>query len=110
MVTRNPALGKVQVNHAVGTINESLMDRFYTSSGWKSVSGQVGRTGIDGFLMKMDDSGVVRDLLIVESKYNRSMLKPTNRGMQMSDVWVRKKSRSCAKRSPTTRRIARLRN
>ena len=74
MVTRNPALGKVQVNHAVGTINESLMDRFYTSSGWKSVSGQVGRTGIDGFLMKMDDSGVVRDLLIVESKYNKVLV------------------------------------
>ena len=100
VISRNPVLGKTQVNHAVGAINENLMFRFYTSSAWKSIEGQVGRTGFDGLFVKMDDSGTVRELLVVESKYNRSLLKPTNHGMQMSDEWVRKKIADLRQKSP----------
>lgn len=100
VIIRNPSLGKTQVNHAVGAINENLMFRFYTSSAWRSIDGQVGRTGFDGLFVKMDDSGTVRELLVVESKYNRSLLKPTNHGMQMSDEWVRKKIADLRQKNP----------
>lgn len=91
VLARAPALGATQANHAVGAVNERLMLRFFENSGWKAVDGQVGRTGFDGLLVKVDDAGTVRDLLIVESKYNTSKLKATNHGTQMSDEWVRKK-------------------
>jgi len=100
VLARNPALGATQVNHAVGAINESLMLRFFTSSGWKAVNGQVGRTGFDGLLVKVDDSGSVRDLLIVESKFNTSALKSTNHGTQMSDEWVRRKIQALRIQAP----------
>ena len=100
VLARAPALGATQANHAVGAVNEGLMLRFYENSGWKAVDGQVGRTGFDGLLVKVDDAGTVRDLLIVESKYNTSTLKTTNHGTQMSDEWVRKKIQDLRSQSP----------
>ena len=100
VLARAPALGATQANHAVGAVNEGLMLRFYENSGWKAVDGQVGRTGFDGLLVKVDDAGTVRDLLIVESKYNTSTLKATNHGKQMSDEWVRKKIQNLRNQSP----------
>ena len=111
VLARNSALGATQVNDAVGAINESLMLRFFTSSGWKAVDGQVGRTGFDGLLVKVDDSGSVRDLLIVESKFNTSALKSTNHGTQMSDEWVRRKIQALRSQAPendTYRQIDRI--
>jgi hypothetical protein len=100
VLARAPALGATQANHAVGAVNEGLMLRFFENSGWKAVDGQVGRTGFDGLLVKVDDAGTVRDLLIVESKYNTSTLKTTNHGTQMSDEWVRKKIQDLRSQSP----------
>lgn len=100
VLARNPNLGPTQVNHAVGEINERLMLRFYENSGWKAVDGQVGRTGFDGLFVKYDDAGSIRDLLIVESKFNTSTLKSTNHGRQMSDEWVRKKIQDLLIKSP----------
>lgn len=100
VLARAPALGPTQANHAVGAINENLMLRFYEYSGWKAVDGQVGRTGFDGLLIKVDSEGTVRDVLIVESKFNTSTLKATNHGTQMSDEWIRKKIQNLRNQSP----------
>jgi hypothetical protein len=91
VVARNPLLNATQVHHAVGGISESLMVRFFESSGWVKAEGQVGRTGFDGLFLKLDASGQIRDVLIVESKYNSSALKSTNYGTQMSHEWVKRK-------------------
>lgn len=90
IVTRNPSLGMVQVNHAVGALNENLMIRYFEHSGWSRVQGQVGRTGFDGLFVKYDN-GTIKDVLIVESKYNTSILQSTNFGVQMSQNWTRRK-------------------
>ena len=90
VVIRNPGLGLVQVNQAVGTLTENLMIRYFEHSGWTRIEGQVGRTGIDGLFVKYED-GVIKDVLIAESKYNTSLLQPTNFGVQMSEEWIRRK-------------------
>lgn len=90
VVKRNPALGLVQVHHVVGALNENLMIRYFESSGWTRLEGQVGRTGFDGLFVKLED-GVIKDVLIVESKYNTSSLQSTNFGVQMSEDWIRRK-------------------
>jgi hypothetical protein len=66
------------------------MDRYFQNSGWTRVEGQVGRQGIDGLYVKRE-GGVVKDLLIAESKYNTSLLGTTNHGTQMSEEWIRRK-------------------
>ena len=66
------------------------MDRYFQGSGWTRVEGQIGRQGIDGLYIKRD-GGVVKDVLIAESKYNSSPLGTTNHGMQMSEEWTRRK-------------------
>lgn len=90
VVLRNPSLGIIQANHAVGAINENLMVRFFKDSGWESIPGQVGRQGIDGLFVKRE-GGVIKEVMIVESKYNTGMLQPTNHGIQMSEQWVKRK-------------------
>lgn len=87
---RQPELGSVLVNHAVGEITENLMIRYFESSGWKKIPSQIGRQGIDGLFIKMEGE-IIKEVLIVESKYNTSILQLTNHGTQMSDQWVRRK-------------------
>lgn len=90
IVIRQPELGSVLANHAVGEITENLMIRYFESSGWKKIPSQIGRQGIDGLFVKMEN-GIIKDVLVVESKYNTSILQQTNHGTQMSDQWVRRK-------------------
>jgi hypothetical protein len=90
VVIRNPGLGLVLVSHVVGALNENLMIRYFKFSGWTRVEGQVGRTGFDGLFVKYEN-GVIKDVMIVESKYNTSQLQSTNHGLQMSEQWVRRK-------------------
>jgi hypothetical protein len=90
VVKRNPTLGLVQAHHYVGALNENLMIRYFEYSGWTRIEGQVGRTGFDGLFVKFED-GVIKDVLIVESKYNTSSLQSTNFGIQMSEDWIRRK-------------------
>lgn len=87
---RQPGLNQVLVSHAVGDVTENLMVHYFKSSGWIKYEGQIGRQGIDGLFVKME-KGVIKDVLIVESKYSGSQLGRTNHGIQMSDMWVRKK-------------------
>ena len=90
ILLRSPELTRPQVNQLAGSIAEHLMDDFFVSSGWTKVNGQVGRQGIDGLYLKIGN-GVVKDVLIVESKYNGSLLKDTNHGRQMSPNWLTQK-------------------
>ena len=91
VLLRRPSLNLTQVNQAVGSISEQVMLRHFEASGWAPIEGQVGRTGIDGFFIKRDEHGTVRDVLFIESKYNTGALQPTNHGMQMSRDWLLKK-------------------
>jgi len=99
LVKRNPGLGPVQANHAVGALTENLMIRYFEHSGWTRIDGQVGRTGFDGLFVKYED-GVIKDVLIAESKYNTSSLQPTNFGVQMSEEWIRRKMVELKERFP----------
>lgn len=91
VLTRRPALNLTQANHAVGEVSEKLMHAHFEGSGWSRIEGQVGRTGIDGLFIKRRPDGTVRDVLIVESKFNTGSLQPTNHGHQMSREWALRK-------------------
>lgn len=99
VVKRNPNLGLVQANHAVGSLNENLMIRYFEHSGWTRIEGQVGRTGFDGLFVKYDGT-TIKDVLIAESKYNTSSLQETNHGIQMSETWIRRKVVELKERFP----------
>lgn len=90
VVKRNPGLGLTQANHAVGALTENMMVRYFEHSGWTRIDGQIGRTGFDGLFVKYED-GVIKDVLIAESKCNTSTLQSTNFGVQMSEEWIRRK-------------------
>ena len=90
IVRRNPSLRFVKTNQEVGALTERLMHRFFEGSGWTRVPGEIGRQGIDGLYVKLD-GGMVKDVLIAESKYNTSILQSTNHGTQMSAEWVTRK-------------------
>ena len=99
VVRRSPNLRYVRANQEVGALNERVMHRFFESSGWTRLPGEVGRQGIDGLYVKLD-RGVVKDVLIAESKYNSSLLQSTNYGSQMSTEWVARKIESLRTRFP----------
>jgi len=88
---RNPAISFPKTNHAVGAINENIMHKYFHSRGWQQIEGEVGRNGIDGLYIKKNSQGVIVDILVVESKYNKSGLQHTQHGKQMSTEWVLKK-------------------
>jgi hypothetical protein len=99
VVKRNPNLGLVQAHHAVGSLNENLMIRYFEHSGWTRIEGQVGRTGFDGLFVKYDGT-TIKDVLVAESKYNTSSLQETNHGIQMSETWIRRKVVELKERFP----------
>lgn len=107
VVRRNPAMGKVVANHAVGQVSERVMRRFFTDAGWEAVPGEIGRQGIDGLFIKRRD-GVISDVLVVESKYNSSMLQNRISGMQMSDQWIRSWLASLVIRHPERSEYAQI--
>ena len=98
-VRRNPGLGLTQANHEVGALTERLMHRYFESGGWTRVQGEVGRQGIDGLYVQIR-RGVVKDVLIAESKYNTSVMKSTGSGTQMSPDWIRRKVENLRARFP----------
>jgi hypothetical protein len=111
VVLRRPASNLGQVNQAVGDISEQVMVRHFESTGWTQITGQVGRSGIDGLFVKRNAEGAVREVLAVESKYNTSALQPTNHGQQMSREWLEKKLSNLRERQPdeaTYRRVEAL--
>ncbi|MGE4533469.1 hypothetical protein [Halomonas sp.] len=87
-----PHLSPSAINHKVGELNERVMNRYYTSSNWRQLPGEVGRNGIDGLFVKFRRDGSIRDVLVSESKYNFSPLGNTLHGRQMSQQWTLRKA------------------
>jgi len=97
---RSPTMNVATSNHAVGAINENLMARYFQSTGWTKIEGEVGRNGIDGLFIKRNKNGQIIDILVAESKYNKSGLQHTKNGKQMSNEWVAKKILNLQKKYP----------
>lgn len=76
-----------EVEKIKGNICERFMDDFYGKD-WQRIEGERGVNGIDGLYIKRDKDGNIKDVLIVECKYNTSQLKRTQHGMQMSKNWT----------------------
>jgi len=62
------------VNKVNGDISEVFMSSYFKSSGWSQINGEIGVNGIDGLFIKRDNQGNVKDVLFVESKFNKSQL------------------------------------
>lgn len=95
-----PQISIGKLNQIVGTINENLMNKYFISSGWTKIEGEVGRNGIDGLFIKKNNEGIIKDLLIVESKYNKSGLQDTEYGQQMTKQWIVKKIKDLKQKYP----------
>ena len=91
IIVRHPELTMGKVNQIVGRINENIMNKYFKSTGWKKLEGEVGRNGIDGLFIKKTRDGKIKDVLIVESKYNKSGLQHTHHGQQMTKEWILRK-------------------
>ena len=90
MATKYPTLTLAQINNKIGALNEILMNKYFKSTGWIKLEGEVGRNGIDGLFIKRKN-GVISDVIIAESKYNKSGLQHTQNGKQMTNQWILKK-------------------
>lgn len=95
-----PQVSIGKLNQLVGTLNENLMNRFFVSSGWTKIEGEVGRNGIDGLFIKRNKEGIIKEVLFVESKYNKSGLQDTEYGKQMTKQWIQKKIENLQKEYP----------
>ena len=81
-----------RLNIVNGYSTECVMHKFYTNSGWTQIEGEVGRNGIDGLYYKKKN-GVIREVLVAESKWNKSRLGRSGKNklvQQMSGEWVLK--------------------
>ena len=79
-----------RLNIVNGASAECVMHQFYTNSGWIQVKGEIGRNGIDGLYYKKKN-GVIKDVLVAESKWNTSRLGRSGKNKavkQMSQEWV----------------------
>ena len=99
VATKYPNLSLAQINMKVGSINENIMNKYFQSTGWEKLKGEVGRNGIDGLFVKRKN-GTIIDVLIVESKYNKSGLQHTKNGKQMTKEWVEAKIQALRKKYP----------
>jgi hypothetical protein len=102
IATKYPNMNLPQINHRVGSINENIMNKYFQSTGWTKIEGEVGRNGIDGLFIKRKN-GVITDVMVVESKYNKSGLQHTNNGKQMTKQWVSKKIEVLQKKYPNNK-------
>jgi len=69
---------------------ECVMHKFYITSGWIQIEGEVGRSGIDGLYYKKEGD-VVKEVLVAERKWNTSRLGRSGKNKvvkQMSKEWV----------------------
>ena len=72
-----------QLNKFNGDVTESVMSKYFKSSGWGQIEGEVGVNGIDGLFIKKNKDGNIKKVMFVESKFNKSQL-----------GWINKKSPS----------------
>lgn len=82
------SLNSAQIIKKSGDTTEHMMNSYYTKSGWTKIEGEIGNKGIDGLFLKKNKAGEIVDVLIVESKYNKSLLMNRNSGKQMSKAWI----------------------
>ncbi len=78
------------IHEVNGNSAECVMHKFYTNTGWSQIEGEVGRNGIDGLYYKKK-KGVIREVLVAESKWNKSRLGRSGKNKlvkQMSQEWV----------------------
>ena len=77
-----------RLNIVNGASSECVMHFFYKNSGWQKIEGEIGRNGIDGLYFKKKN-GVIREVLVAESKFNKSRLGRSGKNKaikQMSQV------------------------
>ena len=89
-ITDNQIQGRLNIIN--GYSAECVMHKFYTNSGWIKIEGEVGRNGIDGLYYKKKN-GVIKEVLVAESKWNKSRLGRSGKNKQvrqMSQEWVLK--------------------
>ena len=99
-----PSDSKIQgrLNIVNGYSTECVMHKFYTNTGWIQIEGEIGRNGIDGLYYKKKN-GVIRELLVAESKWNKSRLGRSGKNKlvkQMSQEWVLKTIQRLQKHKP----------
>ena len=102
IATKYPNMNLAQINYKVGSINENIMNQYFKSTGWTKIEGEVGRNGIDGLFIKVKHDVIV-DVMVVESKYNKSGLQHTMNGKQMTKQWVSKKIEVLQKKYPNNK-------
>jgi hypothetical protein len=79
-----------KTNHINGYATECMMDKFFLyNDNWQKIEGEYGRNGIDGLYIKQKNN-IIKEVLITESKYNRSHLGYIKKGTikQMSKEWI----------------------
>jgi hypothetical protein len=86
--TDNQIQGRLNIVN--GASAECVMHNFYSKSNWVQIEGEIGRNGIDGLYYKKKN-GVIREVLVAESKWNKSRLGKSGKNKlvkQMSKQWV----------------------
>ena len=68
-------------------IDVLLREHLVTNGDWRMIRPRLGSQGIDGVLIKFDDRGNPRQLMVAETKYNTARLGMTKDGLQMSRQW-----------------------
>jgi len=92
-----------RLNIVNGASAECVMHQFYTQSGWVQVEGEIGRQGIDGLYYKKKN-GVIKDVLVAESKWNSSRLGRSGKNKavkQMSQEWVLRTMNKLIRKMPS---------
>lgn len=102
------ALAKSLINpkHFSGDLGESVAEKVFVkevlsksrSGVWRSIVPRSGRQGLDHLFIKTDKNGMPRDLIVGESKYNKSMLGMTRDGIQTSKPYTAKRLSGLASR------------
>ena len=93
---------QARLNIVNGYSAECVMHKFYTNTGWTQIEGEVGRNGIDGLYFKKK-KGVIREVLVAESKWNQSRLGRSGKNKlvkQMSQEWVLRTLNKLQKHKP----------
>ena len=98
---KHPNISHSLLMQKVGLVNEKIMDKYFEKTGWTKIEGEVGRNGVDGLYIKSDKNGNIKDVMLVEAKYNKSTINKTSDGAkQMSKEWSTKKIDKLIKKYP----------
>lgn len=74
-------------------VGNSFLEKHLATSGhWRSVSPRLGSQGLDHVFVKFDRrTGLLRDIMIGETKYGSSQLGQTKDGLQLGSRWTQKR-------------------